>query len=273
MPSSKTLGRESADLLLKLSGKGKTIFSTADAQAITNKTGKATVELLRRLVRNGWLLRLVPGKYLIVPLEAGLEAIPMADRYVIAREVLGSCPYYISHYSAMQLHQMTTQPVNTAYVTVPRQRDSRVIAGLEYRFVYASQRFFWGWEMMWVTPQEQVRVSDLEKTVFDCAVRPQLCGGLGELGKGLWLARDDLDENRLVEYLERLNHKAAAKRVGFLLETYGLGHPDTIHALHSSISRGYDLLDPTLPDEGPHRPRWRLRVNLDGEELKASVWT
>jgi predicted transcriptional regulator of viral defense system len=273
MPSPKTLGPESADLLLKLSGKGKTIFSTADAQATTNKTHKATVELLRRLVRNGWLVRLVPGKYLIVPLEAGLEAIPMADRYVIAREVLGSVPYYISHYSAMELHQMTTQPVHTVYVTVPRQREPRIIAGVEYYFVFASDRFFWGWDTMWVSAHEEVQISDLEKTVLDCAVRPRLCGGLGELGKGLWMRRDDLDQERLVHHVERLNHKAAAKRIGFLLETYDLGQPETIHALQSLISRGYDLLDPALPNEGPHRPRWRVRVNLDPDELKASVWT
>ena len=86
-----------------------TIFSIAYAQAITNTSYQATAALLSQLVRKGWLVRLVPGKYLIVPLEAGLESIPMADRYVIAREVLDSLPYYISHYSAMELHQMTTQ--------------------------------------------------------------------------------------------------------------------------------------------------------------------
>jgi hypothetical protein len=64
-----------------------TIFSIADAQAITNTSYQATAALLSQLVRKGWLVRLVPGKYLIVPLEAGLESIPMADRYVIAREV------------------------------------------------------------------------------------------------------------------------------------------------------------------------------------------
>lgn len=197
----------------------------------------------------------------------------MADRFVIAREVLGSVPYYISHYSAMELHQMTTQPVNTVYVTLPRQRDSRMIAGVEYRFVYASQRFFWGWDRIWVAAEEQVRVSDLEKTLLDCAVRPELCGGLGECARGLWLRKGDLDENRLVKYIERLGHKAAAKRVGFLLETYGLGEPSTLGAMQSLISRGYDLLDPTLPNEGPHRRRWRLRINLDTEELKRSVWT
>jgi len=290
MQTAKTLGPASAELLLRLSGEGKAIFSIADAQAITNKGYKATATLLGQLAHKGWLVRLVPGKYLIVPLEAGLESIPMADRYVIAREVLAPLPYYISHYSAMELHQMTTQPVNTVYVTVPRQRASRVIAGVEYRFVYTNRRFFWGWETTWATDQEQVRVSDLEKTLLDCVVRPELCGGLAELARGLWLRkacpersrRDDLDEDRLVAYVRRLDHKAGAKRIGFLLETlraepqdeaYGLGRPETIATLRSFINRRYTLLDPTLPDVGTYRARWRLRINLDPEELKATVWT
>jgi len=273
METTKTLGPASAELLLRLSGEGKTIFSIADAQAITRKSYQATAALLSQLVRKGWLVRLVPGKYLIVPLEAGLESIPMADRYVIAREVLDPLPYYISHYSAMELHQMTTQPVNTVYVTVPRQRASRVIAGVQYRFVYANRRSFWGWESIWATDQEQVRVSDLEKTLLDGAVRPELCGGLAELAKGLWLRKEDLDQERLVVYVRRLGHKAAARRIGFLLETYGLGRPETIAVLQSFANRRYALLDPTLPDAGPYRARWRLRINLDPEELKAIIWT
>lgn len=273
MQNTKTLGPESGELLLRLSGEGKTIFSTADAQAITNKSDQSTVMLLGRLVRKGWLVRLVPGKYLIVPLEAGLEGIPMANRYVIAPEILGTSPYYISHYSAMELHQMTTQPVNTVYVTVRRQRENRTIAGVRYRFIYASKRSFWGWETIWATAEERVRVSNLEKTLLDGAVRPELCGGLGELAKGLWLRKDDLDHSHVTEYVQRLGHKAAAKRIGFLLETYGLGNPETIAVLQSLVNRGYDLLDPTLPDGGPYRARWRLRINIDPEELKATVWT
>jgi len=273
MNNPKTLGPESGDLLLRLSAEGKSIFSTADAQAITQKSETATGDLLSKLAKKGWLVRLMRGKYLIVPLEAGLEAIPMADRYVIAREVLGSVPHYISHYSAMELHQMTIQPVNTVYVTVARRRNSRTIAAVEYRFAYASPRSFWGWEMIWATPEEQVRVSDLEKTLLDCAVRPELSGGVGELAKGLWLRRNDLDENRLVEYVERLRHKAAARRIGFLLETHELGNPDTLATLQSYGKRGFDLLDPTLPDEGPYNRDWRLHINLDPEELKAIVWT
>jgi predicted transcriptional regulator of viral defense system len=273
MNAAKTLGPTSAEILLRLSAERRSIFSVVDAQAVTDGPYQATAKLLSQMVRRGWLVRLAPGKYLIVPLEAGLESIPMADRYVIAREVLGPLPYYISHYSAMELHQMTTQPVNTVYVTVPKQRASRTIADVEYRFVYANPRSFWGWEPIWATDQEQVQVSDLEKTLLDCAARPHLCGGLGELAKGLWLRKDGLDESRLVTYSQRLDHKAAAKRIGFLLETYSLGRPETIAALQALVNPRYALLDPTLPDEGPYRARWRLRINLDPEELKATVWT
>ncbi len=273
MQNGKTLGPASAEVLLRLSEQGKTIFGVADAQAITQGSYNATKFLLGELVRKRWLVRLVPGKYLIVPLEAGLEGVPMEDRFVIAREIMGSVPYYISHYSAMELHRMTTQPVNTVFATARRQRKSRSIAGVQYRFVYAATRSFWGWEEIWATPQEQVRVSDLEKTLLDGAVRPDLCGGVGELGKGLWLRRGDLDEGRLVEYARQLDQKAAARRIGFLLHTYGLGAPETLRTLGDFGKGGYDPLDPTLPDEGPHDSGWRLRVNLDPEELRAAVWT
>jgi predicted transcriptional regulator of viral defense system len=270
--SPRTLGPESGELLVHLSAEGKTIFSATDAQTMTQTSDQATVMLLGRMVRKGWLVRLMRDKYLILPLKGVLDGIPMTDRYVIAREIMGSRPYYVSHYSAMELHEMTTHPVNTVFVTVRRQRRSRAIAAVHYRFVYASPRSFWGWEETWATPQELVRVSDLEKTLLDGAVRPDLCGGVGELARGLWLRRDDLDERRLVEYAKRLAHKAASRRIGFLLHTYDLAGPETVRTLRDFGKGGYDPLDPTLPDEGPHDPDWRLRINLDPEELRASVW-
>lgn len=273
MRNTKTLGPETGELLLRLSSEGKPIFSIADAQAVSKSSYDATAKMLSRLVQKRWLVRLVPGKYLIVPLEAGLEGIPMADRYVIAREVLGSRPYYMSHHSAMELHQMTTQPVNTVYVTVSDQWPSRSIAGVRYRFVTASRQSFWGWKTIWATAQEQVRVSDLEKTLLDCAARPDLCGGIGELARGLWLRKEELDEERLVAYAERLGHKAAARRVGFLLRTYQLGREETRAALQAFTTLGFDPLDPTLADDGPHDAKWRLRINIEPEELKAAVWT
>ena len=124
MQNDKTLGPASAELVLRLSQEGKTIFSVDEALEVTQDGYNATAFLIDELVRKRWLVRLLPGRYLIVPLEAGLEGIPMEDRFVIAREIVGSTPYYISHYSAMELHEMTTQPVNTVFVTARRKSTS-----------------------------------------------------------------------------------------------------------------------------------------------------
>lgn len=96
---------------------------------------------------------------------------------------------------------------------------------------------------------------------------------IGRSGQRSLARKDDLDESRLVAYVRRLDHKAAAKRIGFLLEICGLGRAETIAALQLLVNRRYALLDPTLLDEGPYRACWRVRVNLDPEELKATVWT
>ena len=49
MKTDKTLGPASAEILLRLSAAGKIIFSIADAQAVTDKSYKATATLLSQL--------------------------------------------------------------------------------------------------------------------------------------------------------------------------------------------------------------------------------
>ena len=51
-----------------------------------------------------------------------------------------------------------------------------------------------------------MQVSDLEKTILDCAAQPESCGELAELAKGLWMRRNDLNENQLVAYAKRREH-------------------------------------------------------------------
>ncbi|GFP42055.1 hypothetical protein HKBW3C_01181, partial [Candidatus Hakubella thermalkaliphila] len=70
----KALGRTSSKLLLALSANDKNIFTISDAQKVVKTSSAATRILLSDLVNKKWLIRLVPGKYLIVPLSAGEKA-------------------------------------------------------------------------------------------------------------------------------------------------------------------------------------------------------
>ena len=208
------------------------------------------------------------GKYLIVPLSAGEEAEHSENWYVIAKNLIEPLPYYISHYSALEIHEMTIQPIFTVYISTPNRRRPKEVLGATYRFVYTQPNDMeWGLEDVWITPSQKVGVSDLERTIIDCLDRPDLCGGVSEIAKGIWAKRNDIDYQKLVHYAKQLNRKSVAKRLGFLLETYGLGGQEALSELKSMVSPSYTLLDPTLEDTGRHVSSWKLRVNIYPEEL------
>jgi predicted transcriptional regulator of viral defense system len=92
------------------------------------------------------VVRLNLGKYATGPLEAGDEAIPAANRLVIARDLVNSAPYYISHYSALEVHNMLTRTVTTVTVTTSRRLLNRTVLGVPYRFVAAKPGNLWGRE-------------------------------------------------------------------------------------------------------------------------------
>jgi len=269
----KNLGVESARLLTTLASQGQKVITIEDAMRIYGKSYSATVQTLRRLDRAGWLVRLNAGKYAIVPLEAGEQAIPAASRLVIARELAGEAPYYISHDSALEIHNMLTRPVTTVTVTTAHRLTSRTVLGVPYRFVTARPEALWGLAPVWVMPEEQVQVSDLERTILDGLARPDLCAGVSEVATGLWMRKDDLDWDKLSSYAHRLSNQAAAKRLGYLLELYDLATENARKGLLDLVGSSYALLDPMLPSERRRLSRWRLRVNLNPDDLKGIVTT
>ena len=210
----KNLGAESALLITTLASQGRSVFSIADAQKASGKDYAVVLQELRRLVKSGWVVKLSPGMYALVPLSAGAEAIPEANRFVIARALMENAPYYLSHDSAFEIHNMLTRPVTTVTITSPRRLRNRVIIKVPYRFIYASRDDLWGVIPTWVTPNEQVQVSDMERTILDGLSRPELCSGISEVVTGLWLRKDDLDWEKLNSLLQKNGKSSRGKKVG-----------------------------------------------------------
>lgn len=268
----RALGVTSSKLLSILSANDKNIFTITDAQKITKTSPTATRMLLSDLVRKKWLIRLAPGHYLIVPLSAGDKAEFSENWYVVAKHLIKPNPYYLSHYSALDIHEMTTQPLMTIYTTTPKRRKEAKVLGATFRFIYAKPSNLWGIEEIWVKPTEKVKVSDFERTIIDCLDNPKLCGGISELAKGLWVKRNEIDYSKLIKYVERFGNKAVAKRLGFLLELYNIGN-ESVGKLRKFVTATFVLLDPSLPPSGKHQSSWRVKVNLEPEELKEIIRT
>ena len=268
MKDMKALSKAGTKLLTTLSAQDKNIFTASEAQEVVEGSISATLRLLSRLVEKKWLIRLVGGKYLIVPLSAGEKAEHTENWYVIAKSLIEPGHYYISHNSALDIHEMTIHPSLSVYITSPVRRIPKEILGATFRFVFIQPKDIWGVEDVWVTTSQKVKTSDLEGTIIDCLDRPDLCGGISEVAKGIWAKRSKIDFQKLIDYAKKLGRKSVIKRLGFLLETYGLGRLETLAELKAMLTRSYSPLDPTLPISGHYLGTWKLRINLDPEELK-----
>lgn len=148
-----------------------------------------------------------------------------------------------------------------------------MVLGTEFRFVRCKRADVFGIVELWATKTELVRVSDLERTVIDGLKQPEHCGGLTEVAKGFWMRRDAVAVPKLVDYALRLGVGAVVRRLGFLLETFEVDVPAEVERLRVGLTSTYALLDPLMPAEGPYQARWRLRVNVEPDELRAIVRT
>lgn len=267
------LGTIESNLLTSLASREKNIFTIAEARKITKGSYAATRLLLSSLVEKRWLIRLVPGKYLIVPLSAGERAGFSENWFVIGRHLIEPAPYYFSHYSALSIHEMASHPVNRVYISTPKRRKSIKAMGAVYQFVYKKPESIWGIEEVWANPTQKVKVSNIERTIIDCLANPKLCGGISEAGKGIWVKRNGINHSKIISYCRKLNNRAVIKRLGFMLDLFDIAPQEIEAELQAMLTKTFVLLDPSLKQEGRYTSKWRLRINLNPEELKAVIRT
>jgi predicted transcriptional regulator of viral defense system len=169
----------------------------------------------------------------------------------------------------MELHRMVTQPQFVIFTSTTKRLRNRTIHGTEFRFILVRPEDAFGVTAHWVSKQESVRASDMERTVIDGLHLPAYCGGITEVAKGLWMRRQDMKPERLIDYALRLRNGAVVRRLGYLLDLYEIAAPDELDRLRRSLTATYAVLDPTLPAEGTYVSGWRLRVNVSPDELEA----
>jgi predicted transcriptional regulator of viral defense system len=124
----------------------------------------------------------------------------------------------------MEIHRMVTQPQLAVFAS-------------------SSKR-------LWVTKQESVEISDLERTVIDGLRQPEYCGGITEVAKGLWTRHQDIQATKLVDYALRIATGTVIRRLGYLLELYAIAPESELARLRDALIETYAPLDPMLPREG-----------------------
>ncbi len=263
----KTIGKTQAILLQGLYREGLEFFQVKDAARILPNRDETTIRrLLGDMVRNGLLLRLREGLYNIIPYDREPETY-FPDWHVAAHHLTGHIPYYIGYYSALALHDLTVQPSLLEQIVTARpvRPSVQIIKDIRFSFIAHNSKHFFGATKKWVQQGTfRIQCSDLEKTLIDCAFKPEYAGGASELSHALYKSRHVLNAEKLLEYVNRFDSDAVIRRLGFLLEALDI-LPELSHALRAKISKSstYVALDTALPKSGQMFSRWGIIQNLD----------
>ncbi len=256
------LGAQGSRLLSKLSAGGAEVFTVREAKMASGFGGGRLRKLLHDLAKNKWVKRVERGKYLILPLEAGLDASYGTHPFVIARKLVS--PYYIGFWSALNHHGFTEQPSPKIFIASTKSRKSLRFQGQDFRFVHLPKKRFFG-----ITAEfagnSKFNVSDKEKTAIDCLFLPKYSGGLVEVAKAFG---EELDYGKLCKYALAMNDLSTLKRLGFLLDALGIKTPAK-EKLLKKVGGGFCLLDPSGPKGGGKNKKWRVIENIEAKEVKA----
>ena len=272
--NNKNISIQSNHILTYFILKGKDCFDFFEAGTALPKSSKSALkELLSDMVRRGLLMRIKRGLYYLIPYEKEPEFF-MPDWHLIAEQLVTNAEYYIGYYSALQIHNLITQPSLKEQIVVSKQiRPSAItIRNVDFQFIYHNKSHFFGCQKTWIDSYTKVYCSDLEKTLVDCLFRPSYAGGITEIAKAIYSSRDKIKFNKLLEYAERFDSQAVIKRLGFLLEVLSIDS-SIIQNLNHIRTASYVLLDPELPKSGKLISRWRIQQNLDTETIKSALFT
>ena len=238
----KGLSKTESTLLSSLSEKGRAIFTLKDVVENSGINYDNAKVIANRLVKKRWLIRLSRGKYLIVPLEAGVESKYTEHEFVIASHLTD--PYYIGYWSALNFHGYTEQMPFTVSVATTNRLKRRTILDTRFWFITITEKKFFGYKQENIA-NSKVNISDEEKTIADCLDHPEYCGGISEAAKALWNAKDEVSIEKIIDYSIAMGNNAVLKRLGFLTELLQINiSKDDMEKIRSNLKKGYTPLDP-----------------------------
>lgn len=260
------LGPMELRLLFTLEEEGKSIFRSGDAKRILRSSEASVKNVLYRLRKKGRIEEIERGKYLLFPAKSGYEGKWSEAPFLIASELVA--PYYIGFWSALNYWGMTEQvPSVTFVVTTKRRKKKELTYGpINFEFITLSKKKFFG------AVEEQIEgkkfnISSREKTIVDCLLYPQYCGGIDEVIKGVWEEQNELDFEKVLEYSKKIGVEVVMRRLGYILEILEIKN-EVAEKIATSKPKGFMWFDPIGPKKIlEYSKRYGLIINRTKKDL------
>jgi predicted transcriptional regulator of viral defense system len=238
-PMERSLSNNEAKVVLDLEWRGQATVTLAEIHQALGASESYARFFAHKLVQKGWLERLLPGLFRLVPAARGREGVPDANP-LAAGAVLVS-PYFFSFGTACTYHGLTEQVFAEMYIACHVRRRPVTVRGKRYVFVEVPPRRFFGFAEQTVLG-ELVRMATLERALLDAVDRPQHAGGLGEVSRIVSRAAPRVSWPALLDLARRWQAAAVLQRLGCLLDLHRTDVPTDVRSELVELTRGASKL-------------------------------
>jgi len=215
------------------------------------------------LIKKGYLHKIKRGKYLIqeIPSENPL----IRDPYRLGLSLFEG---YLAFSTALKIYDLIDYENFTIFVATAN--ISRVATVGEYIFKAVAL----GRRAMGITNYRNYYISTLEKTIYDCLIKPQFAGGYAEITKVIYTLKE-IDWNAIRKYIEAYSSNSMSQKIGYILdllktETDKEIPREILEYLESRVKTKSKLLS-IQKSIGHYNSKWKVLDNL-GKENILSWW-
>ena len=152
--------------------RGQHFFSPGLLADLLRLEPRQAYRLAQRLEADGLAKKIENGKYLLTGLAP--EQV-LSNPLFIASHLVDPC--YVSYWSALHHHGLTTQVPQTVFCASTRKKQPVAFHGYTFRYVLIKPYKFFGYqrEMVGALP---VLIADRPKTIVDCLDQPAMPAAL-----------------------------------------------------------------------------------------------
>ena len=218
----RSLSKNEAKVVLDLEWRGQKAVTAAELRSMLGASDGYARFFAHRLVQKGWLERVRPGLFQLVPADRGREGI--SDTNPLATGALLVAPYFYSFGTACTHHGFTEQVFAEVYLACQATRRPVTIRDTRYVFVQIPEERFFGFDDSDVLGAN-VKMASPERTLLDALDRPRYAGGLGEVSRIVAKAADSASWESVLGLAKRWKESAIVQRLGYFVDLHGIELP------------------------------------------------
>lgn len=216
-------------------------------EARSNWDLQQTKNLVVKLVRNGWLIRIKKGLYAISDLSN--RGFLSLSPYVVANLLVKES--YVSFESALAYYGMFDQLTSKIIAVSKTKYKTASLNSIQYDFLNVKEQFFFGWQKVTIDNQT-VLIAYAEKALVDMIHFHRSKYSVDLVIEKLKEHQDKLDMKRLNEYISKMSI-VTIKTYGFIFDLLGINSEKLY-----KLVKGNNVTLKMLSDDTKFNAKWRL---------------